>query len=76
VENFKAGDLVEVTRSLHNTVERFDLKGSEVGLWTTTPGQLGVIIKPWQGEHGKCYVVHLQSGNKGLIYKNYLKKIK
>ena len=74
MENFKAGDLVEVTRSIHNSIDMVsecDSRG-----WTTTPGQLGVIIKPWQGTHGKCYVVHLQSGNKGLIYKNYLKRVK
>ena len=69
MENFKAGDLVEVTRGLHNTES-----GNRT--WTVWAGQLGVIIKPWQDTHGKCYVVHLQSGNKGLIYKNYLKKIK
>ena len=68
MENFKAGDLVEVTRSVHTP------KYGEDG-WTTSKGSLGVIIKPWQGEHGKCYVVHLQSGNKGLIYKNYLKRV-
>ena len=64
MENFKAGDLVEVTRGIH------DPNG-----WTASKGTLGIIIKPWQ-DRDKLYVVHLQAGHKGLIYKNYLKRVK
>ena len=68
MENFKAGDLVEVTR--HVTVPSYGKSG-----WTASKGTFGVIIKPWQ-DRDKLYVVHLQAGHKGLIYKNYLKRIK
>jgi len=65
VENFKAGDLVEVTRGV-----------GVLNGWTASKGTLGIIIKPWQRKHGKLYVVHLQAGHKGLIPKNYLKRAK